>query len=324
MLTSEEAARRLGVKVSTLYAYVSRGLLRPTLTLPVGAASSTWTRSRRWPPRAGADGRRPLGMATITTGVTQLNQDSARSTEAAWRPSWRGRGVRGRGRVAVAVRGWRRLAGPRSRALPVDRDLRPHALGPRGLRRDDPLRSDRRPPAVAGAAAAATLRWPTWSARLRAGGDGDASIAARLAARLTGTSRPCPEAAVNAALVLLADHELATSTMAVRLAASVRADPYDAFLAGLVTLAGPSTAAPASRPTSCWSWRNVTARPEPSTTSCATGHRARLRPHRLQEWRPALRVAAGVGRATPERGTASPPARRHGDRGGPRRADGQL
>ena len=48
-----------------------------------------------------------------------------------------------------------------------------------------------------------------------------------------------PTAAVNAALVLLADHELATSTMAVRVAASVRSDPYDAFLAGLATLAGP-------------------------------------------------------------------------------------
>ena len=81
--------------------------------------------------------------------------------------------------------------------------------------------------------------WPTWSARLPAGGDGDGSIAARLAARLTGTSTALPVAAVNAALVLLADHELATSTMAVRIAASVRADPYDAFLAGLVTLAGP-------------------------------------------------------------------------------------
>jgi citrate synthase len=44
---------------------------------------------------------------------------------------------------------------------------------------------------------------------------------------------------VNAALVLLADHELATSTMAVRVAASVRSDPYDALMAGLVTLAGP-------------------------------------------------------------------------------------
>jgi citrate synthase len=46
-------------------------------------------------------------------------------------------------------------------------------------------------------------------------------------------------AAVNAALVLLADHELATSTVAVRLAASTRADLYDALLAGMATLAGP-------------------------------------------------------------------------------------
>ncbi len=46
-------------------------------------------------------------------------------------------------------------------------------------------------------------------------------------------------AAVDAALILMADHELATSTMAVRVAASTQADVYDALLAGLVTLAGP-------------------------------------------------------------------------------------
>ena len=45
--------------------------------------------------------------------------------------------------------------------------------------------------------------------------------------------------AVNAALILLADHELATSTVAVRVAASARADLYDALLAGLGVVAGP-------------------------------------------------------------------------------------
>ena len=65
-------------------------------------------------------------------------------------------------------------------------------------------------------------------------------LASRFAARLGGGAAvPMPTTAVNAALVLLADHELATSTMAVRVAASVRADPYDALLAGLATLAGP-------------------------------------------------------------------------------------
>ena len=54
-----------------------------------------------------------------------------------------------------------------------------------------------------------------------------------------GASTTLPVDAVNAALILLADHELATSTVAVRVAASVRADPYDAFMAGLATLAGP-------------------------------------------------------------------------------------
>jgi citrate synthase len=40
-------------------------------------------------------------------------------------------------------------------------------------------------------------------------------------------------------LVLLADHELATSTLAARLAASTRADPYAVVSAGLAVLHGP-------------------------------------------------------------------------------------
>lgn len=46
-------------------------------------------------------------------------------------------------------------------------------------------------------------------------------------------------AALRAALVLLADHELAASTLAVRVAASVRADPYAAVATGLGALGGP-------------------------------------------------------------------------------------
>jgi len=64
------------------------------------------------------------------------------------------------------------------------------------------------------------------------------ALAARLAARLSPEPDPALVRSVNAALVLLADHELATSTMAVRLAASTRADLYDVLLAGLGTIAG--------------------------------------------------------------------------------------
>ncbi len=52
--------------------------------------------------------------------------------------------------------------------------------------------------------------------------------------------RPTPELvdAIDSALVLLADHELATSTLAVRIAASARTSPSAAFAAGLATMEG--------------------------------------------------------------------------------------
>jgi citrate synthase len=65
------------------------------------------------------------------------------------------------------------------------------------------------------------------------------SMAERLANKLSPAPSEHLVRATNAALILLADHELATSTMAVRVAASTRADICDALLAGLGTLAGP-------------------------------------------------------------------------------------
>jgi citrate synthase len=110
----------------------------------------------------------------------------------------------------------------------------------------DPLRADLRPAAVTRAARRVAAALTEVVGPAPPGEDPRAPLAARLAARLAApasTARPAravvPTAAVNAALVLLADHELATSTMAVRIAASVRADPYDALMAGLATLAGP-------------------------------------------------------------------------------------
>jgi citrate synthase len=68
---------------------------------------------------------------------------------------------------------------------------------------------------------------------------GATSIATRLWA---GLSPADPEVGlvgvVDAALVLLADHELAASTVAARVAASVRADPYAVASAGLATVSG--------------------------------------------------------------------------------------
>ena len=73
--------------------------------------------------------------------------------------------------------------------------------------------------------------------------DGGAPLSNTLAGALTARLSPAPSAAlvraVNAALILLADHELATSTVAVRVAGSTRADLYDATMAGLGVVAGP-------------------------------------------------------------------------------------
>ncbi|MGR6916521.1 citrate synthase [[Actinomadura] parvosata] len=66
------------------------------------------------------------------------------------------------------------------------------------------------------------------------------SIAERLWSRLC--PRPATPAlltAMEAALVLLADHELAASTLAARVAASAKADPYAVVLTGLGVLGGP-------------------------------------------------------------------------------------
>ncbi len=62
--------------------------------------------------------------------------------------------------------------------------------------------------------------------------------AERLASAWRRRPSPALVDAVDTALVLLADHELATSTLAVRIAASVRTSPSIAFAAGLTTLEG--------------------------------------------------------------------------------------
>ena len=240
MLSSEEAARRLGVKLTTLYAYVSRGVLESHRD-PSGRGSlfelsdieSLATRSR--------GGRRTESrLATVTTSVTQLRHDDG--------PLYRGRAAT----ELAAVMTFEDVAGLLWQT-DADGDWSAPDLGvcPLGdtLERmrwalvlcgaTDPLRADLRPIAVTRAArrviaALVDVVGPAPSDEVAS-----SPISERLARRLGGSVPSTSAAAIDAALVLMADHELATSTMAVRIAASVRSDPYDAFTAGLATLAGP-------------------------------------------------------------------------------------
>jgi citrate synthase len=101
-----------------------------------------------------------------------------------------------------------------------------------------------------GPGAASQPDWPAWgrlliAALVEASGpaqgdaDADGSVARRLWRRLSALPPTAARVrALNTALVLLAEHELAASTLAVRVAASARAAPPGCVLAGLGVLSG--------------------------------------------------------------------------------------
>lgn len=281
-IDATSAAERLGVKTTTLYAYVSRGVLRRrrsadgrrSLFDPAEIEElARRGRPRRPPGRhemliesqvtvLGDDrpyyrGRDALALAGsrrfedvaqwLWTASDAEEAGNARDAgEAAWRAD--------PGAVAVARAA---QSGLPEDTMPLER-LQVIAVA---LATADPLRLTLDPPAVVaagrnliagmiealppptpGTATPDTTAPDTIAPGTIAPGTatpGDASIPARLWSRLTAAA-PRPEAvgALRCALILLADHELAASTLAVRVAASVRADPYAAVGAGLGVLGG--------------------------------------------------------------------------------------
>ncbi len=243
MLEPEEAARRLGVKRDTLYAYVSRGLLASHRSAD-GRRSLFDVADIEQMARRSRGGRRVESrLATVTTAITQLREDG---------PAYRGLPAVGLAGTStfekVAEVLWA------SGGSPPDADWGPAPLGPvpdlttadrlrwavvmAGAR--DPLRADLRPEAVMRAARRLIGSMVSVVSRTDGGAQrGGTSAAGRLTAGLSASAPPGAAGALDAALVLLADHELATSTVAVRVAASTRADLYDAVSAGLGTLGGP-------------------------------------------------------------------------------------
>ena len=261
-LDAAEATDRLGVKAQTLYAYVSRGLVHsePVPAGPGGRGSRSRRYRRADVERLAERGtrRRPPGEGpevVIDTAITCL--------DPAGHLTYRGWDVTEAARTArfeeVAAWLWGVPAGPTAHwtasddALALARAVQvPLPAGATAgdrlrvvvaaLRPADPLRDDRRPSAVAARAGAllATLVESLPPADLRHAPVATGSLATRLWSRLT-TVEPTKRRvrALDGALSLLADHELATSTFAARVAASTWADPYLVLLAGLAALGGP-------------------------------------------------------------------------------------
>jgi citrate synthase len=236
-LTTREAAERLGVKPETVYAYVSRGQLTSRRD-PSGRGSTfdpkevdALVRRARREPSAGSD-----ATQRISTGITLIDTDryyyrGVDATELArgfryeevadW--LWTGTLRAGTRLTAPAepLAAARRAVGALPAHAGTTDQLRVAAIAAAVA---DPLRFDLSRDAVLGTARALI---PTLVDALPVlGGDGaaaqDGIIAARLWPRLT--AEPPAEAGLRAldiALSLMIDHDLAASTLAVRVAASV-------------------------------------------------------------------------------------------------------
>jgi citrate synthase len=258
-LSTRQAADLLGVKPETVYAYVSRGVL--TRQPGPDRRSSRFDRIEveRLAARHRRGGRAGALEVVIDTELTLLDPAGALY--------YRGRDAVELARTThfedVAELLWGIVSGSPAKAVRRRRKVhwlgRPDAVGVARQAQDalpcsarpvdrmrvvvaalgacDPLRDDRRPEAVvavtraliAGVVDALPERTPPQGT----------SIAGRLWSRLS--DRPARRGeirALDAALILLADHELPSSTLAARIAASVWADPYLVVLTGLATGGG--------------------------------------------------------------------------------------
>lgn len=269
-MSAREAARLLGVKPATLYAYVSRGLLE--------SAPGEGGRARRYRrtdlDRLRVEGRRAgtspalrWGEPVLDSGVTAMKQDG---------PAYRGHSALALAREGTPFESVAELLW--TGALPVVRPVWPadtpdlsalgalappgsppaafHALVVAALAPRDPGRFDLRSEAVLERArhlirtlAVSLALLHEGAARTRAlrAARSAPTVAAAAAAALGAPPRPRTLAALDSALVLLADHELNVSTFAARVAASAQADPYAALLAGLAALSGPRHGAASDR-----------------------------------------------------------------------------
>ena len=254
LLSTREAAEQLGVKPASLYAYVSRGLLgrhrvagdRGSWFDPAavdrlatrgrGAAASAARTRRELRIESAVTSIEPAGHTYRGRPARELAAGATfeRVAELLWTgtlPETEPRWAAERDQLAIGRAVQRVL--PRG-VLPFDR-LR---LVTAALASADPFRHDLRPEAVAVAARRLLVTLVETLPPRRASA-ARAPLAARLWDRLS--SRAPSAAAVgllDAALVLLADHELAGSTLAVRIAAAYRADPYGAVGAGFGVLGG--------------------------------------------------------------------------------------
>ncbi|MEE8271151.1 MAG: citrate synthase family protein [Alphaproteobacteria bacterium] len=252
-LTAPEAAAELNVSLATLYAYVSRGLIR--------SEARTGRRSRRYQAadvralarrKAPADSTRSAmetalhwGGPVLESAITLIGDGTVY-----YRGSDATRLAADAGLEAVAGLIWDcrdadPFAAPPPAPPPGFAAARRAAAGLRPIERCQALL-----PLIAGADLNAFNLTPTgvahtgarlvrWIAAILADTEPSGDPAHRVLARGMAADRPAAAALIRGALVLCADHELNASTFTVRCVASTGSSPYGAVLAGLAALQGP-------------------------------------------------------------------------------------
>jgi len=252
-LTAAQAAARLGVKPQTLYAYVSRGLVRSDRVRGAGGGrTSRYDRSdiERLAGRRRGGGRAGALELLVDTELTLLDpagrlyyrgRDATelagswsyeRTAEWLWTGRDDGQPPPWRAPEAALVAARAATAGLGPDVALVDR----MRLACVAAATTDPLRHDRRPEAVTvtGRALVSVL------VETLPGPEGvEGGVAGRLWSRLAPEPGGAGVGVLDTALVLLADHELAASTFGARVAASTWADPYLVVETGLGVLGGP-------------------------------------------------------------------------------------
>lgn len=255
-ISSAEAAARLGVKPQTLYAYASRGLLHPRKAVDGRTSRYDAGEVDRLAQHGRSSGDRANRGAVdvrLTTSLTRIADDGPHyrgvpavelahdgvpfEAVAEWlwtgteRPTTRKRTPDERAAWRPRLRS---VGGPTAPSL----DLLVARTAEAAMADDD--RGDRLPAAVTATARHLVGDLVTGLPTTQTAGLDVADVAGALWVRLSGrvpTARQ--RALLNGALVLLADHDVAASTLAARVAASTRADVYHVVLAGLAALSGP-------------------------------------------------------------------------------------
>lgn len=237
---AEEAARILGVTKPTLYAYVSRGTV--TRRTAVDGRTSLYDRDELEGLAARSRRRSPVERPSIDvrigSAITHLDDD---------RVTFRGHDVASLARRCTYEQAaeliWTGNLPDGQPRWPLDRTALERAQSVAGAATVGPLArlalaaTAASGPDAPSDGAGAARRLATLAPTVL-GGPRTGSVASRTARAWLRRPSDAVVAAVDACLVLLADHELAPSTLGVRVAASVRTDPTAALATGLTVVGG--------------------------------------------------------------------------------------